>query len=470
MKLVKLSLVAALAAGSFSALNAKPLEEAIKNVDVKGFARYRYDSGTYSKDSLGLNAGGNGVNNVQDHRFKAAVGAKLDVGEGFKVFGQLMYYNDHNYGFQYNGAEFKQTNGTQGANTKQAPRLKQAYLEYENLDYGTKFVLGRQMLNTVWDTGDIPGMAAKAFFTPVNGLTLAAFAVDSIEGSENNNGSYAPTNSTNDGVRFNPYVSEKDAADTVGWDTLNRRLYKYNIYGAAALAEFGGLKAQIWGGYWQNTANLWVLKLDYTLPLAEDLKYNLKINYFGNTLDDYFTKDTLVVKAGDSTSTSGNGQLIDVRGAIKGYGFDAQLGGIMFGKKDKFTINTLEGISGGSGLYIGREIFYQKGSWISLSYGQSTYGYVGAGYTLPANIRIGVQGVYGGTKSDIKDAVKAAGRGTGTKMELVGEASWKVNDNLDFSVWYSRLSTLAKGGKNATDKVDAKSIKDSVRFQAYYKF
>ena len=204
--------------------------------------------------------------------------------------------------------------------------------------------------------------------------------------------------------------------------------------------------------------------------MAEDLKYNLKINYFGNTLDDYFTKDTLVVKAGDSTSTSGNGQLIDVRGAIKGYGFDAQLGGIMFGKKDKFTINTLEGISGGSGLYIGREIFYQKGSWISLSYGQSTYGYVGAGYTLPANIRIGVQGVYGGTKSDIKDAVKAAGRGTGTKMELVGEASWKVNDNLDFSVWYSRLSTLAKGGKNATDKVDAKSIKDSVRFQAYYKF
>ena len=51
-------------------------------------------------------------------------------------------------------------------------------------------------------------------------------------------------------------------------------------------------------------------------------------------------------------------------------------------------------------------------------------------------------------------------------MELVGELGWKVNKNLDFLVWYSNLSTKAK----QTNADDAKSVKDSVRFQAYYKF
>ncbi|WP_434475215.1 major outer membrane protein [Campylobacter jejuni] len=44
MKLVKLSLVAALAAGAFSAANATPLEEAIKDIDVSGVLRYRYEN------------------------------------------------------------------------------------------------------------------------------------------------------------------------------------------------------------------------------------------------------------------------------------------------------------------------------------------------------------------------------------------------------------------------------------------
>ncbi|EQA6201148.1 major outer membrane protein, partial [Campylobacter coli] len=44
MKLVKLSLVAALAAGAFSVANATPLEEAIKDIDVSGVLRYRYET------------------------------------------------------------------------------------------------------------------------------------------------------------------------------------------------------------------------------------------------------------------------------------------------------------------------------------------------------------------------------------------------------------------------------------------
>ena len=45
MKLTKISLAALVALGAFSSVaSATPLEEAIKNVDLSGFARYRYTS------------------------------------------------------------------------------------------------------------------------------------------------------------------------------------------------------------------------------------------------------------------------------------------------------------------------------------------------------------------------------------------------------------------------------------------
>ena len=174
---------------------------------------------------------------------------------------------------------------------------------------------------------------------------------------------------------------------------------------------------------------------------------------------------TIQVRVDDDLKAVGakNGALYDLRGSLEpteGEGFDAKLGGIMFGKKDGFTVNTLEGMSGAK-LLAGKEIFYQKGSWLALAYGQNTYGYVGAGYTFNG-VRLGVEGVYGGTKSEVQNAIF----GTGTKMELVGELGWKVNKNLDFSVWYSNLTTKAKH----QTKDDDKSVKDSVRFQAYYKF
>jgi hypothetical protein len=44
MKLAKLSLAAIVAAGALTTVNAQPLEEAIKGVDVSGFARYRFEN------------------------------------------------------------------------------------------------------------------------------------------------------------------------------------------------------------------------------------------------------------------------------------------------------------------------------------------------------------------------------------------------------------------------------------------
>ena len=64
MKLTKISLAALVALGAFSSVaSATPLEEAIKNVDLSGFARYRYTNdkrtGEYSntKTESGSKAG-----------------------------------------------------------------------------------------------------------------------------------------------------------------------------------------------------------------------------------------------------------------------------------------------------------------------------------------------------------------------------------------------------------------------------
>ncbi|ENA3365720.1 major outer membrane protein, partial [Campylobacter upsaliensis] len=92
MKLVKLSLVAALAAGAFSVANAAPLEEAIKDVDVSGVLRYRYDTGRIdNKDDAGL-AGQSGLlDKRQQHRYRAQINFNAAIADNFKAFVQLDY-------------------------------------------------------------------------------------------------------------------------------------------------------------------------------------------------------------------------------------------------------------------------------------------------------------------------------------------------------------------------------------------
>ncbi|HHP0357166.1 TPA: major outer membrane protein, partial [Campylobacter lari subsp. concheus] len=89
MKLVKLSLVAALAAGAFSAANAVSLEEAIKDVDVSGMMRYRFQS---DRMDVGNNAEPgkseiqNGYNSSKnnEHKFKAQLNFKAALDDNFK--------------------------------------------------------------------------------------------------------------------------------------------------------------------------------------------------------------------------------------------------------------------------------------------------------------------------------------------------------------------------------------------------
>lgn len=434
MKLVKLSLVAALAAGSMSVLDAKPLEEAIKDVDVSGALRYRFDQASYGKkdyegfDNKGLNA------NTAPHKFRAFVTPSLSVGDGFKIVGQLMYNNDANGGWGANGL----------TTTKSSIVLKQAYLRYDLADAGVSVLFGKQELGTIW-TADFTGMAAKVLITPTQGLTIAAFGVDSFEGATADGDAFSPANTLSD-------ATLSDAEKKV-WDAS---IYNNNMYGAAVLANFAGLDLQLWGAYWDRVATLYAANLKYTLGLGGGNNVGAKVTYLGNSMD-----SDLKTLSRDALD---NGNLVDGRIFAKFAGLDAKVGGIFFGKKDKLTINTLEDISGPD-LYIGREIFYADKTSLVESLGQNTFGYVGVGYTLPADIRIGVQGVFGQNKAfDMKD----------TRIEGVFELGYKVNKNLSLEGWYSYINSSLKDAE-WSHKVEAQEgsknqNKSTVRLQALYKF
>ena len=435
MKLVKLSLVAALAVGSMSVLEAKPLEEAIKNVDVSGMLRYRFDQASYTHDGTGANMGGSNIDSNQPHRVRAFVGTKLDVGDGFKVFGQLMYNNDRSGGWARIPTTGTPTSADRGlTTTKNSVVLKQAYLQYDLADAGVSVLFGKQQLGTIW-TADFTGMAAKVLITPTEGLTIAAFGVDSFEGN----------------------AGDGDAAD---FDDFN--VYDNNMYGAAVLGKFAGLDAQVWGAYWDKVATLYAVNLKYTLGLGGGNNVGVKATYLGNSLDSDFKTLT--------NNSAGNGNLVDGRLFAKFGGLDARVGGIFYGKKDKLNVNTLEDISGPD-LSIGREMMYLEGSKLVSSEGQNVYGYVGVGYTLPANVRVGVQGVFGqntqaegakGGTADLKD----------TRYEAVGEISWAVNKGLSFETFYSYIGSNAKDAIANADNTysDRKGVKHTVRLQALYKF
>ncbi|MCV3463738.1 major outer membrane protein, partial [Campylobacter sp. FU_497] len=161
MKLVKLSLVAALAAGAFSAANAVSLEEAIKDVDVSGMMRYRFQSDRLTQGDSIADKGYNSSKN-NEHKFKAQLNFKAALDDNFKAFVQ----------FQYNATDFGFGKGKKGTTTSDTFAVNQAYLEYTNEAYATSVTFGKMEVGSIW-TDDLVGTGAKVVNTSIEGLTFA---------------------------------------------------------------------------------------------------------------------------------------------------------------------------------------------------------------------------------------------------------------------------------------------------------
>lgn len=433
MKLVKLSLVAALAAGAFSVANATPLEEAIKDVDVSGVLRYRYDTGRIdNKDDAGL-AGQSGLlDKRQQHRYRAQINFNAAIADNFKAFVQLDY-NAEDSGYAKkdpNSGIWNPDNRSVTDGDDATLHVRQLYLTYTNEDFATSVIAGKQQLNTIWTDNGIDGLVGtgiKVLNNSFDGLTLAAFAVDSFNDDEQDGDITGSGN-----VKI---------FDEVG-----------NLYGGAAIASyevFGGqLDSQLWGAYWDSVGAWYALDLAYGTTIFNDINWKLNAAYLGNYLDKTYTFARPAKKFED-------GNFFALRGSIDWNGFDASLGGLYYGEKDAVTVTVIEDQGNIGHLLAGQEIFYTEGSHLNGDYGQNTFGYLTAGYTFNEVLRLGADFVYGGTKTD--DHMSG-----GEKMEAVARVDYKYSPKLSFQAWYSYL--------NIDRDAHGEGQKDTVRLQALYKF
>ncbi|ECO9985718.1 major outer membrane protein [Campylobacter coli] len=416
MKLVKLSLVAALAAGAFSVANATPLEEAIKDIDVSGVLRYRYETGNEWSDINGVapNEGGN-ISGKQDHKYRAQLNFSGAIADNFKAFVQLDYSaKDGGYGTN-NGS----TTRAYTADNSSTLNVRQLYLTYTDENVATSVILGKQQLNTIWTDNAIDGLVGtgvKVVNNSIDGLTLAAFAVDS-------------------------YNSDEQGGEL--GTVLN---FSENLYGAAAIGSYevfnGQLNPQLWLAYMTDNAFFYALDAAYNTTIFDGVNWTLEGAYLGNSLDNE-RKDL----------GNGNGNFFALNGSIEVNGWDATLGGLYYGKKDKATVTVIEDQGNLGSLLAGEEIFYTKGSNLNGDTGRNIFGFVKAGYTFNETVRLGADFVYGGTKTE-------AGNG-GDKLEAVARVDYKYSPKLNFSAFYSYVNV---------DKDTDSTHRDAVRLQALYKF
>ncbi|MEH2923034.1 group 3 major outer membrane porin protein PorA [Campylobacter coli] len=426
MKLVKLSLVAALAAGAFSVANATPLEEAIKDIDVSGVLRYRYESGRFGKDLNLENANLN--SSKQEHKYRAQINFSGAIADNFKAFVQLDY-NAKDGGYGANSV----------SDTKTSLNVRQLYLTYTNEDVATSVILGKQQLNTIWTDNAIDGLVGtgiKVVNNSIDGLTLAAFAIDSVNTDEQGDGVFFKNGNFTNAGDNSPYLD-----------------WSQNIYGAAAIGSYevfnGQLNPQLWLAYMTDNAFLYALDVAYNTTIFDGVNWTLEGAYLGNsldnTLDDYY--------AGGSA----NGNFFGLRGSVEVNGWDATLGGLYYGKKDKVTVTVLEDQGNIGSLLAGEEIFYTNGSKLNGDTGRNIFGYVKAGYTFNETVRVGADFVYGGTKTESNTYV-----GGGDKLEAVARVSYKYSPKLNFSAWYSYV--------NVDSDNNGEGDHNAVRLQALYKF
>ncbi|EGO0413741.1 group 1 major outer membrane porin protein PorA [Campylobacter jejuni] len=424
MKLVKLSLVAALAAGAFSAANATPLEEAIKDVDVSGVLRYRYDTGNFDKNFVNNS---NLNNSKQNHKYRAQVNFSAAIADNFKAFVQFDY-NAADGGYGANGIK----------NDQKGLFVRQLYLTYTNEDVATSVIAGKQQLNTIWTDNGVDGLVGtgiKVVNNSIDGLTLAAFAVDS-------------------------FMAEEQGADLLGKSTIStiQKAAPFqadslgNLYGAAAVGSYdlagGQFNPQLWLAYWDQVAFFYAVDAAYSTTIFDGINWTLEGAYLGNSLDSEL-----------DDKRHANGNLFALKGSIEVNGWDASLGGLYYGDKEKASTVVIEDQGNLGSLLAGEEIFYTTGSRLNGDTGRNIFGYVTGGYTFNETVRVGADFVYGGTKTEAANHL-----GGGKKLEAVARVDYKYSPKLNFSAFYSYVNL--DQGVNTNESADH----STVRLQALYKF
>ena len=381
MKLVKLSLAAIVAAGALTSVaSAASLEEAIKNVDVTGYARYRFDS----KDS--------GTNTANKHRFTSDVNFKSALDDNF--FGVLGFRYDSidNSGERINARTMVGADDNGNDNFGQTFNVRQVYLGYTAGN--TTITAGRQVLGTFF-TDDMVGTGIKLLNSDISGLTLAAVAFDNLQ-DDGDIGTGALTLGSNNAE----YV------------------YDRNLYGAAAIGSYDPVSFQLWYAALDSVAQLYVADVTVGANLG-GVDLSLQAQAAGSSM------------WADNAGLGGNTVLLDdaifwaAELGAKAFGFDGSVGYVQF-DTDEISLISFE--DQGSFIDAGEDLL----NYTAFA-GDNKYWFVTAGYTFADKVRVGAdyvagEGSNGVTARDVD------------RYEAVARVDYKYSKKLNFKAWYSYIN------------------------------
>ena len=418
MKLVKLSLAAIVAAGALSSVaSAASLEEAIKNVDVSGYARYRYDSKNTTTDST-----------KNKHRFTSDVNFKAALDDNF--FGVI--------GFRYDSIDNSgeragaQTNvGTADDGNEQYGQtfnVRQYYLGYTAGN--TTIQGGRQVLGTFF-TDDMVGTGIKVLNSDISGLTLAAIAFDNLQGTD-----------TDMGTR-NLFIGSNNSIEHV---------YDRNLYGVAAIGSYDPVSFQAWYAALDSEAQLYALDVTLGANLGgADL--SLQAQYAGSTMWANNARTTQTVAPGAAVELD-DAQFLAVKAGAKAFGFDGSVGYVNINTQGKGrSLISLE--DQGSFITAGEDLL----DYTLIDADQSIY-FVTAGYTFADKVRVGADYVGARLDYDNRGAINGKALNNYTDAyEAVARVDYKYSKKLNFKTWYSYID-------RDNNEDDAKHL----RFEARYNF
>ena len=423
MKLTKVSLAALVALGAFSSVaSATPLEEAIKNVDLSGFARYRYTNDHF-KDSGKSDTQKSSIGN---HTFRMQTAFKAAIDDNFFGVLNLRYQaNDgsgDNAGRKFsNRYDYVNNNGTDKTNTTGSFGVYEMYLGYKVGN--TTVTAGKQLLGTFYDGKDIAGTGLKVTNTDVPGLTLAAAAFDAIE-SESMDTNGPLVGDLVDGSLF----SDSSA----------------NIYYLAALGNYDPLSFKIAVANISEVATLYGADAGVSFNVTDDINLNLKGQFVHNDSDHKDVADA---------------NFWAIQAGTKLFGAKLNAGYLDFDAKNKdnnkISFATLDG-NGDlinptkilNGVMSGGRQYYNNIK------GNNDYWFVKAGYDID---KFG----FGAGYTQGKGYSWELGKERAKRSEWSLDASYKYSKKLTFLSWYAA----------AKDKKDGESYKqDRIRFEAKYSF
>lgn len=421
MKITKVSLAALIALGAFSTASAVSLEEAVKDVEFKGFGRYRYTDTTKK-----LKKDGNEVK-------------KDGASHAFRFMGNLKAsYDDYFYGvlgFWYDATDGAKTQADV-TNTTTPFKLRHYYLGFKASN--TTIEAGKKPVGSLFDT-QLVGTGVSVVSGEIPGVTIALVAYDAL--------SKAGEATTSSAVLERLYSLKESGEEKI--DLLKKEDISANLFGGAVFLNLDPVKAQLWLAAMPNTATLFGLDVTGSVDLSEEVALNAKVQFVNNSLS------SDIKNLGYS-----NAQYYAAQLGTSLYGFNINAGYIGFNTKDdKPGFATIE--SNGQLIDPSKMIFdYNSGDdkgELAGFKGKNNFGFINATYKfaeltdVPARV---FAGFIGGAQKLKNDNI--------SKNEWHVGAGYAYSKQLDFSTFFAQ--------ENRKNDSKDKLTKNRFRVEAKYTF